>query len=237
MSYFELSNVRKTFGDKVALDGVSLSVTEPSIVGLVGKNGSGKTTLLRHIVGLYLPTSGACTTLDRPTPLLDEPELARIGFAQQQDVQITWMKTDRIIRYVSNLYATWDTQLEQHLVKLLEIDLKARALTSSPGMRQKLSLLLAVCHHPSLLLLDEPLSDLDPIVRRDVVEALLDTFRRDDMVMVISSHLLHDLERVADRIVCMDAGRVVADASLDALKEQYGMNLDQVFRQLVGAGA
>lgn len=234
--FFELTNVSKQFGDKRALDNVSLTLSEPSIVGLVGKNGSGKSTLLRHVVGLLLPTSGSCRTMGQATKDLDAPQLSRIGMAHQQDTLLGWMTAEQLIRYVANFYATWDEVLEQHLVRTLEIDLSAKVVTKSPGNRQKLSLLLAVCHHPRLLLLDEPLSDLDPIVRRDVVEALLDRFRRDEMAIVISSHLLHDLERIADRIVCLDKGRVVADAPLDELKDRYGMNLDQVFRQLVGAG-
>jgi ABC-2 type transport system ATP-binding protein len=234
--FFELTNVSKRFGRTLALDGVTLRLSEPSIVGLVGKNGSGKSTLLRHIVGLQLPTSGSCRTMGTPTDKLDAPELSRIGMAHQQDGLIGWMKAGRHIRYVAGFYETWDAELEKHLVSTLDIDLKANVMTMSPGNRQKLSLLLAVCHHPSLLLLDEPLSDLDPIVRRDVVEALLDRFRRDEMAIVMSSHLLHDLERIADRVVCLDKGKVVADTSLDELKDQYGGNLDQVFRQLVGAG-
>jgi ABC-2 type transport system ATP-binding protein len=235
--FFALTNVTKRFNDKVALDQVSVALTEPSIVGLVGKNGSGKTTLLRHIVGLQLPTSGSCTTMGRATVDLDAAELSRIGMAHQQDTLLGWMKAGQLIRYVARFYETWDEELERHLVKRLEIDLKANVLTKSPGNRQKLSLLLAVCHHPTLLLLDEPLSDLDPIVRRDVVEELLDRFRRDEMAIVISSHLLHDLERIADRIICLDKGCIVEDASLDTIKDRYGVNLDQAFRQLVGAGA
>ena len=237
MSYVELENVTKRFGSRVALDGVSLRIAEPSIVGLMGKNGSGKSTLLRHICGLQLPTAGVCRTLGVETARLDAPELSRIGIAHQHDNLIGWMRADRLISYVAGFYATWDTALEQRLVKLLEIDRDAGVATSSPGNRQKLSLMLAVCHHPTVLLLDEPLSDLDPIARRDVIDVLLEQFHGREVAIVISSHLLHDLERIADRIVCLDAGRVVADAPLDELKEQYGSNLDTMFRRIVGAGA
>ncbi|HEX6693347.1 MAG TPA: ABC transporter ATP-binding protein [Longimicrobiales bacterium] len=237
MSYVEIENVTKKFGGKVALDSVSLRITTPSIVGLMGKNGSGKSTLLRHICGLQLPTSGVCRTLGTDTAVLDSPELSRIGIAHQHDSLIGWMSGGRLISYVSGFYATWDTALEERLVKLLEINRDAGVATSSPGNRQKLSLLLAVCHHPTVLLLDEPLSDLDPIARRDVIDVLIEEFQGHDVAIVISSHLLHDLERIAERIVCLDAGRVVADASLDELKEQYGSNLDTMFRRIVGASA
>jgi ABC-2 type transport system ATP-binding protein len=234
-NFFEFTCLTKRFGEKVALDNVSLSVSGPSIVGLVGKNGSGKTTLLRHVVGLQLPTSGSCRTFGRPTVDLDAAEFTRIGMTHQHDPLLGAMQTARLIRYAAGFYPTWDEALATDLRKTLEIDTTGQVSTSSPGNRQKLSLLLAVCHHPSLLLLDEPLSDLDPIVRREVVDVVLDRFRGEDMAIVISSHLLHDLERIADRIVCLDEGRVVADAPLDELKDRYGVNLDEMFRQLVGA--
>jgi ABC-2 type transport system ATP-binding protein len=236
-TYFEVANVTKRFGDKVALDDVSIVVSEPSIVGLVGKNGSGKTTLMRHIVGLQLPTSGSVTTLGCPSPYLDGPQLSRIGMAYQHTALLGWMSAGRLLRYVANFYPVWDEDLENHLVDVFEIDRKANVLAMSPGNRQKLSLVLAVCHHPLLLLLDEPLSDLDAIVRRDVIDALLDRFDRDEVAIVISSHLLNDLERFADRIIIMDEGRVLEDAPLDTLKEKFGMNLEGTFRQIVGAPA
>jgi ABC-2 type transport system ATP-binding protein len=234
-SYFEMRDVTKKFKDVDALDSVTLSVTEPSIVGLVGKNGSGKTTLLRHIVGLQLPTSGTCTTLGVSTSQLDAAQLSRMGMSHQHDQLLPGMRVDQMLRYVSGFYDRWDTALEKHLVSLFEIDTKARIITTTPGNRQKLSLVIAVCHHPSLLLLDEPLSDLDPIVRRDVVETILDQFRNDAVAIVISSHLLQDIERIADRIVCLDEGHVIADSSLDDLKEKYGTDLDDMFRMMVGA--
>jgi ABC-2 type transport system ATP-binding protein len=217
----EINDVSKQFGKKVVLDSVSVTLPARSLIGLVGRNGSGKTTLLRHVVGLYLPTTGECRTFGTPTPELGPSELERIGFAQQRDNFLDWMSGRQLIRYVANFYPRWDEALEQNLVDLLDIDLEARIATASPGNVQKLSLVLATCHHPHLLLLDEPLSDLDPIARRDVLSMLLDQFENDQVTMVISSHMLFDIERIVDRIVCLEKGKVVADASLDELKECF----------------
>jgi ABC-2 type transport system ATP-binding protein len=219
--YFALIDVRKQFGKTQALDGVSLRVAEPSIVGLVGKNGSGKTTLLRSVVGLYLPTSGQATTFGVPTVELGGPEFEKLGMSHQHDPLIPGMSARRLMDYVANFHAHWDRELERQLVGQLEVDETTSVNDMSPGAKQKLSLILAVCHHPSLLLLDEPISDLDPVVRRTVIETLLDRFRSKEMAIVMSSHLLHDVERIADRIVCMDRGRIVADAALDDLVERY----------------
>ena len=218
---FELRGVTKRFGQKIALDAVSLSVPQHSIVGLVGRNGSGKTTLLRHVTGLYLSTSGECITLGCPTARLGANELSQIGMVNQHATFIEWMKTGQFLRYIETFYPVWDRELESQLIASLEIDVNARLGTLSPGNAQKVGLVAATCHHPALLLLDEPLSDLDPIVRTRAVTMLLEQFSDDRLTMVISSHMLHDIERIVDRVVCLDAGRIVADASLDQLKESY----------------
>lgn len=232
---FEFRDVTKRFGKKVALDSVSLAVSSRSIVGLIGRNGSGKTTLLRHITGLYLPTSGECETLGCRTADLGAPELSKIGAMNQHDTFIDWMSVEQFLRYIETFYATWDRRLEAHLIDQLEVDTSARIGTLSPGNSQKIGLIAATCHHPSLLLLDEPLSDLDPIVRSRTISMLLDRFSDDELTMVISSHMLHDIERIVDRIVCVDRGRVVADAPLDDLREQYGLNLEELFPILTGS--
>jgi ABC-2 type transport system ATP-binding protein len=218
---FEFTDVTKRFGKTVALENVTYAAPSRSVIGLIGKNGSGKTTLLRHVTGLYLPTSGRCTTLGVPSAELGRAELSRIGVVDQHDTLLAWMRARQLLQYVSSFYERWDKELEKHLIRTLELDTDARVGAMSPGNSQKLGLVLATCHRPELLLLDEPLSDLDPIARQDVLTALLDYFRSDSATIVISSHLLHDIERIADRIVCMDRGHIVADAPLDDLKEGY----------------
>lgn len=218
---FEFQNVTKRFGKTVALDDITYAAPRQSVIGLIGKNGSGKTTLLRHVTGLYLPTSGDVTTFGVTAKDLGRAELSRIGVVNQHDTFLPWMRARQLLAYVSSFYERWDKDLEKHLVRILEIDTDARVGAMSPGNAQKLGLVLATCHRPELLLLDEPLSDLDPIARQDVLTALLEYFRTDNATIVISSHMLHDIERIADRIVCMDRGRLVADSSLDDLKEGY----------------
>lgn len=234
MTLFELRNVTKRFGKTLALDNVSLRVARGSLVGLVGRNGSGKTTLLHHVTGLVLPTSGIVHTLGVPAATLDRAELARMGVVHQHDAMIEWMTAAQMLRYVSSFYDRWDRQLEERLVRELDVSLDQRIGAMSPGNRQKLSIVLATSHHPELLLLDEPLSDLDPIARQTVIRLLLDRFMTDEMTIVISSHMLHDIETVVDHIVCLEQGRIVADDALDVLKERHGMNLEQIFALLAG---
>jgi ABC-2 type transport system ATP-binding protein len=230
---FELRQVTKRYDRTLALDEVTLAVPCRSIVGLVGRNGSGKTTLLRHATGLVLPDTGECETLGTPSSRLGRAELSRLGVVQQHDRLLEWMRAAQLLEYVSSFHDRWDRDLERSLVESLSVDLDARIGTMSPGAVQKLALVLATCHHPDLLLLDEPLSDLDPIARRHVLALLLDRFSSEGMTIVISSHMLHDIEPVIDRVVCLHAGRVVADEPLDDLKERYGLDLTGIFEQLV----
>ena len=221
MSAFELNGVTKRYGHTAALQDVTVAVPRQSIVGLVGRNGSGKSTLLRHVTGLVLPDRGHCITLGCPAERLGSAERARMGVVDQDGRLIEWMRAEQLVRYVSTFYPRWDHTLERELIGVLDVDANARVGSMSPGNVQRLSLVLATCHHPELLLLDEPLSALDPVARQSVLALLLDRFSSDAMTIVISSHMLRDIEPVIDRILCLHRGRIVADDELDALRDRY----------------
>ncbi len=218
---FETRDVTKTFGDTKALDEVTLSVPTGSVVGLIGRNGSGKTTLLRHVVGMALPTSGECRTLGCETSALGAGELARIGVVHQEGRYLDWMRAGNHLRYVASFYERWDTEREARLVRELELDTRQRVGALSPGNLQKLGLVMAVCHHPELLLLDEPAGAVDPIVREKLLAFLLETVREDGNTTVVSSHAMRDIERLVDHVACLDRGRLIVDRPLDELHEQY----------------
>jgi ABC-2 type transport system ATP-binding protein len=218
---FEVENLTKRFGDVLALDDMTLAIPERRVVGLIGRNGSGKTTLLNHVVGLQLADRGRCTTLGRPAESLEATELSRIGVVWQEGRFLDWMTVDQHIRYVSSFYESWDREREEGLVGQLDLDRKAKVGALSPGNAQKLGIVLAVCHHPRLLLLDEPMSALDPISREQVLAFLLELLNEDGATTVISSHVLRDIESIVEWIVCLDRGRVIVDSSLDALQDRY----------------
>lgn len=218
---FEASNLTKEFGQVTALRDVSLSLKGPSIVGLIGRNTSGKTTLLRHIVGLQLPTRGQARTLGVSTRHLDHAQLARIGVVAQLPTFIEWMTVGEQLRYLSGFYPRWDAVRQSFLLDLLDLDVRSDISGISAGGAQKLAIVAALCHHPDLILLDEPISNLDPIVRDRFLALLLQIVQEDNATIVISSHILNDVESVVDWIVCLDAGEIAADAALDDLKEQY----------------
>ena len=217
----ETTGLTKRFDQTLALDGVDLEIRHSSIVGLLGRNGSGKTTLLHHLMGLQLPTAGSSRTLATPSDKLDHDQLIQIGFVPQEIRLLDWMTVEQHVRYVSSFYDDWDRERERRLLDELELDAGAMVGALSTGNLQKLAVLLAVGHHPRLLILDEPVSDLDPIVRATLLAFLLEIVREDEATILVSSHVLRDVEKIVDHVVCLDRGRVITDSSLDELKEEF----------------
>lgn len=218
---FEADGLTKHFDQTVALDQIHLKIRRQTIVGLLGRNGSGKTTLFRHLMGLQLPTEGSAQTLGKPADRLAHDELIDIGFVPQEIQLLDWMTVEQHLQYVSCFYPNWDGQRQSRLQSELELEPSAVVGALSSGNLQKLAIILAVCHHPSLLVLDEPVSDLDPIVRGKFLEFLLELLQEDQATILVSSHVLRDVEKVVDWVVCLDRGRLVTDTDLDELKERY----------------
>lgn len=218
----EVRDLTKRFGSVTALERVTLDIPAGSVVGLIGRNGSGKTTLLRHLIGLQLPTSGSCTTLGRACDKLGRDELARVGVVHQENRFVEWMTVEQHLAYVGSFYPRWDKEREARLLRELELDRKAQVGNLSPGNAQKLGILLAVCHHPELLFLDEPVSALDPIAREMMLKFLFELLEDAGRTIVISSHVLRDVEKIVDHVICLDRGHVRHAAPLDELQERFG---------------
>jgi ABC-2 type transport system ATP-binding protein len=217
----DVRGLGRRYGATVALNSIDWSPRAGSAVGLLGRNGAGKTTLLQTVVGLTLPSSGSCRTLGVPVAQLDAPQLSRIGYVDQEGQLLGWLSVEQHVRYVASFHDQWDETLEDRLRVALELDGKARVGTLSPGMRQRLALLLAVCHRPTLLLLDEPVSALDPVARVEALRLILNRVIDDGATVVVSSHVLHDVEKIIDHVLCLENGNVVEDTPLDDLKERY----------------
>jgi ABC-2 type transport system ATP-binding protein len=218
---FSAEHVTKVYPGHTALSDVTLEIPSGHIIGLIGRNGAGKTTLLQIAAGLVLPSSGTCATLGRRTAQLDSPELTRLGFVMQEPKFIEWMTVAQHLDFTASFYPAWDRDLQHRLVDTLEVSLKRKIADLSTGDRQKVGILLGVCHRPALLLLDEPMSSLDPIVRTRMLDLLLERLRDDNCTVVISSHLLDDVEKIVDWIIALDNGRVVENCDLDALQESF----------------
>ena len=220
-SIVAMEKISKWFGGTKALDEVSLAIPSGRIIGLLGANGAGKSTLLRTIIGLYLPDEGRATTFGTVARDLGPRELARIGYVHQEGELFNWMTVGQLIRYVSAYYPNWNEDLERRYITDFEINIGTRVGSLSPGERQKVAILIAIGFKPQLLILDEPASALDPIARARFLDLLLELIQTENRTIVISSHILSDVEKVIDHAVIMDHGRIICDRSFDDLREQY----------------
>lgn len=217
----QMRSVYKKFGKIQALDNIDLDIKRGEIIGLLGSNGAGKSTLLRCIIGLYLADRGSCITFETDAAKLTPKELGRIGYVHQEGELLEWMTVKQLIRYVSAYYETWNHKLEEKYVKDFDIYLKDRVGSLSPGQRQKVAILLAIGFDPELLILDEPASALDPIARSRFLDLLLQIIQDEKRTIIISSHILSDVEKVIDHTLIMQKGTILRDCSFDNLREEF----------------
>jgi ABC-2 type transport system ATP-binding protein len=217
----QMREVNKQFTYTKALDNVTLDIRLGTITGIIGANGAGKSTLLRTIIGMYLPDSGRVTTFGCEAKKLGPKELEQIGYVHQEGKLISFMTVGQMIRYVKAFYIKWNEALEQKFINDFELNLSEKIKNLSPGQRQRLSVLLAMCFEPALLLLDEPVSALDPVARAKFLDLLPGMIQTQGRAIVISSHILSDIEKIIDYVIVMKKGKILCDCELDELREKY----------------
>jgi ABC-2 type transport system ATP-binding protein len=203
------------------LDNVSLYVPQGCVFGLVGENGAGKTTLIKHILGLLKAQSGSVRVFGRDPVADSVGVLGRIGYLSEYRDLPAWMNISQLLRYTRAFYASWDEQYAEELREQFGLDPAARVKTLSQGQQAKAGLLLALAFRPQLLLLDEPSTGLDPVVRRDILEAIIRTVAEEGRTVFFSSHLLDEIERVSDQLAMIHQGKVVLCGPLDEVKSSH----------------
>ena len=237
-----VSELTRRFGAATALASVSLSLARGAVYGLVGANGAGKTTLIKHILGLLRAESGSVRVFGLD-PIADPVGvLSRIGYLSEENDLPGWMRVDELMRYSRAFYPAWDDAYAEELRRTFALDSAAKIKTLSRGQRARLGLLTALAYRPELLVLDEPSSGLDPIVRRDILGAVIRTIADEGRIVLFSSHLLHEVEEVADHVTMIHQGRIVVSAPLAEIRESHRVDgrvpsLDEIFVARVGAPA
>jgi ABC-2 type transport system ATP-binding protein len=203
----ETDRLGKKYGRRWALHDTSLAIPEGKVVGLVGPNGAGKTTLLHLAVGLLAPTSGTITVLGgRPA---DGPaQLGRVGFVAQDTPTYSRLSVANHLKMGAWLNPGWDRDLAESRIEQLGLDRRQRAGSLSGGQRAQLALTMAIAKRPELLLLDEPVASLDPLARREFLQSLMEVVAMHGVSVVLSSHLVADLERVCDYLIVLVASHV-----------------------------
>ena len=217
---FMVSGLTKTYQDFV-LDHVSFNVPSGSIVGLIGENGAGKSTTINAALGLIQKEDGVVSILDREE--LDRDIKEQIGVVFDGSNYPEILSPRKLNRVMKNIYRTWDEQVYLRLLKQFSLPSDKQIKQFSKGMKMKLAISAAFSHHSRLLILDEATSGLDPVVRDDILDMLLDFVQDEEHSILVSSHITSDLEKVADYIVFIHEGKVVFEKPKDELVEQYGI--------------
>lgn len=217
----DIRRLTRRFGNKTALDDLSLSVPRGGVFGLIGGNGAGKTTLLKHVLGLLRAQSGTVEVFGLDPVQNPVGTLGRIGYLSEDRDLPNWMRVAELMRYTRAFFPNWDERFAEELREAFDLDPNARVKELSRGQRARAGLLVALAHRPDLLILDEPSSGLDPVVRRDILGAIIRTIADEGRTVLFSSHLLDEVERVADRVAIIHQGRIVLTASMDEIKDTH----------------
>jgi ABC-2 type transport system ATP-binding protein len=212
----EASGLGKRYGRRWALADCTLEIPAGHVVGLVGPNGAGKTTLLHLAVGLLAPTTGDIAVLGSE-PGAGPAQLGRVGFVAQDTPTYARLSVADHLRLGAHMNPGWDDDLAHHRIEELDLHLDQRAGSLSGGQRAQLALTVAIAKRPELLILDEPVASLDPLARRQFLQDLMEVVVEHEVTVVLSSHLIADLERVCDFLVVLIASRVVVSGEVEEL--------------------
>ena len=209
----EIRNLTKTFGDFKALDDLSMTVPKGTVYGLVGPNGAGKSTAIRCLVGVYSPDCGSVTMAGEP--VYENPALkARIGYIPDDVFYFPAATLEEMRRFYQGIYPDFDDELFERLYEIFNLPRKTLLRRFSKGMQKQAAFHLAICCRPDVLILDEPVDGLDPVMRRQVMSLILSDVAERGTTVLISSHNLRELEDVCDHVGIMDHGRMLLEKSL-----------------------
>lgn len=222
----DIQHLSRRFENRAALQDVTIQVPKGRVFGIVGENGAGKTTLIKHILGLYRAQEGTVSVFGMDPVKQPKEVLSRIGYLSEQPDFPEWMSVAQYLNYMSAFYATWDRQYAAKLMDMVSVDPSKKIGELSKGQQARVGLCAAQAHRPELLLLDEPSSGLDPIVRSEILSAVIRTVVNEGRSVVLSSHLLDEVERVCDHLVFFSEGRVLLSEPMeDVLARHYRVSV------------
>lgn len=228
MSILKCNGVCKHFGIKKALNDVDLDLEKGRIVGLLGPNGSGKSTLLKLCNGLLTPSRGTIL-IDGKEPGVETKKI--VSFLPEQSYLNDWMKVSDIMDFFRDFYCDFNYDKALDMLRILHIDIKDQIKTLSKGTKEKVQLILVMAREASLYLLDEPIGGVDPAARDYILNTIIKNYNTEATV-IISTHLIADIERILDDVVFLQNGKVVLTSSVDAIRETKSVSVDALFREV-----
>ncbi len=221
-------NLTKNYGGLIALKGINISVESGKIIGLLGPNGSGKTTLIKVINGLLTPTAGK-VYINGKEPGIETKR--QVSYLPDNPYLNSWMTVNQLVAQFADFYEDFRTELAFKLLADLGITPEAKLKTLSKGNKEKVMLILVMSRNAKLYVLDEPIAGVDPVTRDYIISTILNNYNKDSSVL-ISTHLISDIEQVLDEVIFINMGNVVLQKSVDEIREENGKSVDELFREV-----
>ncbi len=213
-------DLKKRYGlKKEAVKGITLNVPKGSVYAFLGRNGAGKSTTIRMLLGLLEPTSGEIEVLGLDPAKKSLQIKNRIGYVGENQKMYDWMTIEEIISFSGSFHSKWDNEFCNDLLKKFNLDRKVKLKNLSRGMYAQVALILALGHHPELLILDDPTMGLDTVVRRNFMEEIIGALHEQDCTVFFSTHIISEVENVADHIGIMKEGELIMSMELEKLKQ------------------
>ena len=228
MELVKIKDLYKQYGDKEVLKDVDLTIKSGKIIGLLGKNGTGKTTLIKLINGLLTPTNG---TIKIKNNEIGVQSKKIISYLPERTYLNKNMKVAEVIEYFNDFYSDFDKEKAIKLIKDLDIDINQKLIKMSKGMQEKVQLVLVMSRKAELYILDEPLGGVDPATRDYILDTILNNFNKNASI-IISTHLISDIERILDEVIIIDNGKIVLHEDTDTLRKKEKDSIDGIFRRM-----
>lgn len=217
----EIQNLRKNFRKTQAVDDLSLAVPEGSVTAFLGPNGAGKTTTIKCLLNMLTPDGGSITVLGENSRKMGTEAFRHIGYVSENQELPLWMTVQQLIDYCQPMYPNWDTEFAARLLKDFDLPPQVKLKALSRGMRMKAALLSSLAYRPKLVVLDEPFSGLDPLVRDEFIRGMLELTENEGWSVFVSSHDIAEVERLADRVAIVDRGRIKLDEDSESLRARF----------------
>ena len=228
MELLKCIDVNKNFGNKKIVENINLTVTKGKIIGLLGKNGVGKSTLIKLINDLLVPTSGEILINGKQVGV-DSKKV--ISYLPERTYLDKTMTVDKVIEFFEDFYEDFDSNKAKKLLKDLGLDTSQKLSKMSKGMQEKVQLVLVMSRSAELYILDEPLGGVDPATRDYILDTILTNFN-DGASVIISTHLIADIEKILDEVIFIDNGKIILQSNCDELRKKENASIDEIFRRM-----
>ena len=228
MELLECKNINKSYGNKKILKDINLVIPRGKIIGLLGKNGTGKSTLIKLINDLLTPDSGDILVNGKSVGVESKKIIAYLPERTYLDKSMTVLE---VIKYFDDFYDNFDSKKAKKLLKELDLDVNQKLIKMSKGMQEKVQLVLVMSRKADLYILDEPLGGVDPATRDYILDTILTNFNEGASV-IISTHLISDVERILDEVIFIDKGKIILTSDADKLRKKENASIDEIFRRM-----